>query len=192
VTSRRSPVAAGLAAALLLVLTAVAPVYAHAELVSSDPKDGAVLATPPTTITLTFSEGVVGKSSINLLAADGSTVATGGPAKDGDEIMALSNLALAAGAYTVQWTSVADDGDILRGTLAFTVEAASPEPSSAAPSASPTPTAPASASPTPAPSPSSAPAPTAAAGGDTLIPIIAALVLVGVVGYLVLRRNRAA
>jgi cobalamin biosynthesis Mg chelatase CobN len=34
--------------------------------------------------------------------------------------------------------------------------------------------------------------PAAASGADVLVPIVAALALVGVVGFLVLRRNRAA
>ena len=51
-----------LLAAALLALAAVSPVLGHAELVSSDPANKAVLDTPPTVITLTFDEGVVGKS----------------------------------------------------------------------------------------------------------------------------------
>ncbi len=38
---------------------------------------------------------------------------------------------LAAGDYSVEWVSIADDGDLLRGTVAFTVAAGS-SPSAAA------------------------------------------------------------
>jgi copper resistance protein C len=185
-----------LLAGVLLALAAVSPVLGHAELVSSDPADKAVLDTPPTVITLTFDEGVVGKSSFKLIGPGGDTIGTGGPANDGDDTMTLDGLALTPGPYTIEWTSVADDGDVERGTLTFTVNEPTPAPAtptpapsqaSSAPSAvpSPTPTT------TPVPSPSVAPVSTSSTT-DVLFPIIAALALIGVIGALLLRRNRAA
>src|SRR3954463_7741796 len=120
-----------LVAGALLALALVTPALGHAELVSSDPADKAVLDVPPAVITLTFDEGVVGKSSFKVIGPGGDTIGTGGPAKDGDTTMTLDGLALAPGAYAIEWTSVADDGDIERGTLSFTV----PEPTPAPPSA---------------------------------------------------------
>ena len=187
-----------LLAGALLAVAAVSPVLGHAELVSSDPANKAVLDTPPTVITLTFDEGVVGKSSFKLIGPGGDTVGTGGPAKDGDDTMTLDGLALTPGAYTIEWTSVADDGDVERGTLSFTVNEPTPAPAtptpapsqaSTAPSAAPSPTPTA----TPVPSPAVDPEPVATSSGtDVLFPIIAALALVGVIGALLLRRNRAA
>lgn len=187
-----------LLAGALLALAAVSPVLGHAELVSSDPANKAVLDTPPTVITLTFDEGVVGKSSFKLIGPGGDTVGTGGPAKDGDDTMTLDGLALTPGAYTIEWTSVADDGDVERGTLTFTVNEPTPAPAtptpapsqaSTAPSAAPSPTPTA----TPVPSPAVDPEPVATTSGtDVLFPIIAALALIGVIGALLLRRNRAA
>ena len=187
-----------LLAGALLALAAVSPVLGHAELVSSDPANKAVLDTPPTVITLTFDEGVVGKSSFKLIGPGGDTVGTGGPAKDGDDTMTLDGLALTPGAYTIEWTSVADDGDVERGTLTFTVNEPTPAPAtptpapsqaSTAPSASPSPTPTA----TPVPSPAVDPEPVATSSStDVLFPIIAALALIGVIGALLLRRNRAA
>ena len=187
-----------LLAGALLALAAVSPVLGHAELVSSDPADKAVLDPPPTVITLTFDEGVVGKSSFKLIGPAGDTVGTGGPAKDGDDTMTLDGLALTPGAYTIEWTSVADDGDVERGTLAFTVNEPTPAPAtptpapsqaSTAPTASPSPTPTA----TPVPSPAVDPEPVATSSStDVLFPIIAALALIGVIGALLLRRNRAA
>ena len=58
----------------------------------------------------------------------------------------------------------------------------------AAPSASPV----ATPSATPAPSPSADTTPVASGGTDVLLPIIAALAILGVVAYLVLRRGRTA
>ena len=139
-----------LLAGALLALAAVGPVLGHAELVSSDPADKAVLDTPPTVITLTFDEGVVGKSSFKLIGPGGDTIGTGGPAKDGDVTMTLDGLALAPGAYTIEWTSVADDGDVERGTLTFTVNEPTPAPATPTPAPSQASTAP-SAEPLPHP-----------------------------------------
>ena len=114
--------------------------------------------------------------------------------------MTLDGLALTPGAYTIEWTSVADDGDVERGTLSFTVTEPTPAPAtptpaaprataSTAPSAPPPPSA--AATPVPSPSVDPEPAPTSSST-DVLFPIIAALALVGVIGALLLRRNRAA
>ena len=115
------------AAALLLVAGLAGPALGHAELDTADPADKAVLQTPPTTITLTFTEDLdPSKSSFKLLAPDGSTVGTGGATAI--RTMSLDNLELAPGAYQIKWTSAsAADGDIERGELAFTV--AQPAPS---------------------------------------------------------------
>ncbi len=176
---------------VLMVLTLAAPVQAHAELVSSDPANKAVLATPPATITLTFSEDLdASKSSFKLLGPAGA-VGTGKVAGTATA-MSLEGLSLAPGDYTIEWTSMALDGDLLRGTLTFTVAASTPSggPSTAAPSTAPS--APPAASPaTPSPSPSADGA-IQAASGDATLPIIAALVIVGVVGLFVLRRSRRA
>ena len=100
---------------------------------------------------------------------------------------------LAPGAYEVRWTSIADDGDLLRGTVAFTVAPApspSPSPTASAASAAPTP------SETPIPSTAPTPLPSAAgtpagSGGDVILPIIIALVILGAGAvYLLTRRNR--
>ncbi len=190
-------------------LTAV-PVLAHADLVTSDPADKAVLAEPPTTVTLTFSEGLdASKSSFNLIGSDGTVLGTGKAGQDGATDMTLDGLALVPGAYGIKWTSVAEDGHVERGTLSFSVAEPTPAPAtqepttsaSAAPTAAatPTPAAPTNAAPTPAASPAaSAVAVTtgdqasAGSGSDVVLPLVVALILVAVVGAYVLRRSRAA
>jgi methionine-rich copper-binding protein CopC len=182
-------------AGALLALALVTPALGHAELVSSDPADKAILDVPPAVITLTFDEGVVGKSSFKVIGPGGDTIGTGGPAKDGDTTMTLDGLALAPGAYAIEWTSVADDGDIERGTLSFTVSEPTPAPPSATAEPSvetATPTASATAVASPTPAPSAATAPVSSSGSDVVLPIIVALALVAVVGAVVVRRNRAA
>jgi methionine-rich copper-binding protein CopC len=183
---------------LLLAFAAAAPVLGHAELDTSDPKDGAVLDTPPTTITLTFTEGLDASKSSFRVVLDGTDVATGKPDENGSEVMQATGLDLAPGDYVIRWTSAAEDGHLERGRLTFTVAEPTPPPASPTPAATdaasiaPTPTASASAEPTPAPSARAEPTPVSSSGSDILLPIIAALVIVGVVGYLVLRRGRTA
>jgi methionine-rich copper-binding protein CopC len=208
-TFQRLPPALALAAAVVVLLTAVVPVLAHADLVASDPADKAVLTDPPTKITLTFSEGLdKGKSSFKVIGSSG-TVGTGKPPKDGATTMSLDGLELGTGPWTIRWTSAAQDGHIARGTLTFFVAVVAPEPGTPAPSAAePTATpgalqpsasalAPAThaAAATPAaeatPAPSANPAaPATASEGNLILPIVVGLALVAVVGVLILRRSR--
>ena len=165
------------------------------------PEDGEVLTTPPTFVTLAFTEGLDAAKSSFRLVLDGTDVATGSASADGETTMSATDLTLEPGGYVIRWTAVAEDGHVERGRLTFTLEAPTPSPSptpelteaasasaSASPSASPvaTPTA------TPAPSPSAETTPVASGGTDVLLPIVAALAIVGVVAYLVLRRGRTA
>lgn len=191
------------AAATALALVLVAPVLAHADLVSSDPADKAVLATPPTTITLTFSETLgATKASFKLIGPSG-IVGTGKVGAD-PAGMVLDGLALDPGSYEIQWTSASTDGHLLRGTLTFTVAqptaaSSTPPPAlsqqpSGAPTAAASPSTPATssaASPAPAASPDPA-APASSSGADVVLPIIVALAAVAGIGVLVLRRSRRA
>ena len=217
-TTPRSIVGRPLIGALLALIAlglAAGPALAHAELDTADPADGAVLDTPPTTITLTFTERLEpGKSSFRLLLGDDNL---GVGEVTGPREMTLDDLTLGPGEYLIKWTSAsAADGDIERGQLTFTVEEppASVEPSESpaptpAPTASPTDsvtspapsatTAPVTPAPTvaaspapPTPAPSAAPTTPAASTSDVLLPIIVGLLLVGGVGAFVLRRSRGA
>ena len=183
----------------------------HAELDTADPADGAVLDTAPTSITLTFTERLdPSKSSFRLLDAGGDNLGTG--EATGPRRMTLDGLTLGPGEYLIKWTSAsADDGDIERGQLTFTVAEAAPTAPST-PSLTPNPTEkdsitpppPASATPAspaqtaaassvaPTPAPSAAPTSPAASTGDVLLPIVVGLLLVGGIGAFVLRRSRGA
>ena len=113
---RAGPLALVAALAALLVVGAI-PVLAHAELVSSDPADGAQLADPPTTVTLVFSEGLDASRSSFRLNKDGANIGVGTVAANGDTEMTLTGLALEPGDYLIRWTSAADDGHLERGQL---------------------------------------------------------------------------
>jgi copper resistance protein C len=196
-----------LPAAVLALLLMPSLVLAHAELETPTPKDKATVEGTPTEIAGTYSEEMnPDGSSLTLLGPDGSQVAKGGVDPADDKRMVITDLPeLAPGAYTVKSTTKsAEDGDIDRKEWTFTVEVApSPSPSlsptAAAPTVAPsaTPAAPtATAAPTAAPIETPAPSPSAdggttGSGGDVILPIIAAVVIVAAIaGYLFTRRDR--
>jgi len=176
-TIRSAPVAA-----VFLLLLSVSSVAAHAELVSSDPSDGATIETPYT-VTATFSEEFSADPEISFLRvqdAAGDTVASGGQSADDPLMMIVDVPALDPGVYTVRWqTTTADDNGVERGTFTFTVAATA--------TAAPTATA-------------AAPAPTATPGGstgaatgsnnDVLLALAIGVLIVGVLAFILVRRSR--
>jgi copper resistance protein C len=189
----------GLLRAALLILGVVAAMAlplsasAHSEFVSSTPADGDTVSGTPTEIVLTFSAALdPKKSSIVLIDASGSQIAKAGvdPAKK--TVMRMTPPTLDPGAYEIDWTSVATDGDLLRGKVHFTVEAPTPSPTpeaTAVPSISPSAVASPSPSPTPSPAPSAAPAPASGSGTDVILPILVAIIVIAALGARLLRRR---
>jgi methionine-rich copper-binding protein CopC len=186
----------GLVAVVVALLLALpAGVAAHAELETVSPADGATVTEMPTEIVMTFTEPLdPTKSSIVLAEVGNPPVLSGGEVSPTDpKKMTLPIAELAAGAYEVRWTSAsAADGDIERGTTHFTYSPPPPSPTdepSAPTSPSPTPSASPAPSPSasPLPSPSASTGPASASGGDVLLPILAALLVVGVLGAVLLR-----
>jgi methionine-rich copper-binding protein CopC len=187
------------AGALLLLLVLPTGVAAHSEFVSGTPENGATLQPGPIDIVAAFSATLKSTSRLELRDSSGQVVARG--AVDG-KTMRIGLEGIQPGAYEVRWVSVAEDGDILRSTenpdwkWTFTVVPVIPTkalPSVSAtvsgpatPSASPS----ASAATTAAPSASAPPgSPTGSSSSDALIPIVAALVVIALVGGLLLRRR---
>jgi copper transport protein len=120
-----------LAGTLLGVLLAGAtPASAHAVLTGSNPKDGAVVATAPKEVTLTFSEEIaMGDDSIRVLEPSGKRADTaevrdlgaGGAVTYG---VAL-HPGLPDGTYTVAWQAVSADSHPVSGAFTFAVGAPS-------------------------------------------------------------------
>jgi len=166
---------AGIAVALALLVLGPAAVLAHASLVTSDPANGATLAASPATITATFAEAFdTTRSSMQLLGPGGATLAANQPATASTAVsMTISGFGtLAAGTYSVRWTTITpDDNGIERGTFAFTVAAAASGASAAA-------------------SPGAAGGSASGGAGDVAIPLVAlaALLVVGLAWFL--RRSR--
>ncbi|MFF4327893.1 copper resistance protein CopC [Streptomyces sp. NPDC001591] len=119
-----------LAALLAALFTAASPATAHAALTASDPKDGAVVATAPAQVTLSFSEEVaMGDDSIRVMDPQGKRVDTGELRNmcSGSVIRYGTALhsGLPDGTYTVAWQAVSADSHPVSGAFTFSVGAPS-------------------------------------------------------------------
>lgn len=179
--SRVRTTAAALGAGLALALVA-APAYAHDELKSSSPADGATLATPPQQVVLTFEEAPVSLGAQVVVTGPDGPVSSGAPRLAGDEVVADVQPSAPAGRYTVQWRVTSDDGHPVSGTFAFTAQAAAAGTSPSAAAGTPV-------------APTASTAPAEAPRREPLIPSwgwIAAGVIVIVAAIRLNRRSAAA
>ncbi|MFF6775736.1 copper resistance CopC/CopD family protein [Streptomyces sp. NPDC012637] len=119
------------AAALLGALLATAgPASAHAALTGSDPQDGAVVATAPKEVNLTFSEQVaMSDDSIRVLDPSGKRVDTGEIRDLCSGSVVRYGVALLPGlpdgTYTVAWQTVSADSHPVAGAFTFSIGAPS-------------------------------------------------------------------
>jgi copper transport protein len=132
---RRPPAAVALLAALIsllsgLVLAGASPASAHAALTASDPRNGAVVATAPEEVTLTFSERIVmGDGSIRVLDPGGKRADEGAPRDLTSAGVVRYGVQLHSGlpdgTYTVAWQAVSADSHPVSGAFTFSVGAPS-------------------------------------------------------------------
>ena len=121
-------VVCGLLAGAALVLAGAAPSTAHAALVGSDPKAGAVVRTAPKQVSLTFSEAVaVDHGSLRVLDPEGQRVSTGAVSSVGSDTyrVRLRSGDLPRGTYTVAYQVVSADSHPVAGAFTFSVGAPS-------------------------------------------------------------------
>jgi methionine-rich copper-binding protein CopC/putative copper export protein len=118
---------------LLAALAGAGPTLAHANLVSSVPGVGSVVATSPAQIRIVFSEPIeaLGTSADVLDAVGHAVVAEAGAPDPADPYALVIPIPpLDDGAYTVQWRSLsAADGHVTQGFFTFAVGAGSVLPS---------------------------------------------------------------
>ena len=111
---------ASLARLTLISLFVAGAAHAHAHLVTSTPTEGSVLGTPPTALTLTFSEAAR-VTALSVQREQEPKV----PIHELPTVTAVTATiglpALSAGAYTVSWRVVAADGHVMSSQLHFTV-----------------------------------------------------------------------
>ncbi|WP_410607990.1 copper resistance protein CopC [Amycolatopsis sp. lyj-109] len=175
--------------ALSGVLLMAGPASAHTELKSSSPAEGASLAAPPRKIELTFEEPVtLQQDPISVTGPDGAKWTVGTPAVVDAVITAPVTPAGPAGAYTLTYKVVSDDGDKVTAAVHFTLTAPVSSSSAAATSAAAVPATATSAT-------SATPAPASEIGGSVpawvwiLVAVVVVLAAV-VVALRLLRRPR--
>lgn len=121
--------------AVIVTLGGTATAWAHTEITSSQPADGATLRKAPAAVVLTFSEAPLDTGlAVVATGPQGRTPLDATVA--GGEVVAPWPRDLPAGGYRVAYRVVADDGHPIEGSLSFTVQG-----SSSAPATSPSPTA---------------------------------------------------
>jgi methionine-rich copper-binding protein CopC len=175
--------AAPVVLALAVWLVAIFPVVAHSELVSSTPAAGStVTSAPGTSIVLSFSEALKSGSKADVVGPGGATIGTATvDPSDNTNLTWSPPTSLPPGSYTIRWTSIATDGDVLRGTIPFTVAAASAAPSAATATAAPS---------AATPAPSATPGDVSAAGIGAIVPVVAALLVIGLLALILLSNRR--
>lgn len=103
-----------------LVLGSV-PAYAHAALVSTDPGDGARIATAPTKVTLTFNENVATPAFVVVTAPDGTRVKSGKVTVLDHTVSASLAATDMKGTYTLSYRVVSADSHPVEGSSTFDV-----------------------------------------------------------------------
>jgi copper transport protein len=120
---RRALVCAALLAVVGFLFAS--PASAHAELVATDPANGAQLAEAPDEVTLTFTESInLLEGGIRLIDSVGATVPTPEPVVDGHTVNWEMPRDLPDGSYTVTWKLVSSDGHPVAGAFSFGIGAA--------------------------------------------------------------------
>lgn len=115
--------------ALLLGCVAVAsfalpaePVSAHAQVLTISPPNGAVLASPPATVAVSFNEPVDASAKVQLLDATGKLVpAALTAAKTLDAFTLRPNKPLTKGLYALRFSVVSADGHVVSAASSFQV-----------------------------------------------------------------------
>src|SRR5208337_4140309 len=109
-------------ASLVLIAGFVAPVFAHANLIRSDPPANSVLASSPHQVTLYFTEQLEPKlSGASVYDSTGKEVDTGYSVSPTDATILIVRLpTLPSGVYTVAWHAIsAVDGHHTSGSFSF-------------------------------------------------------------------------
>ncbi len=110
---------------LFALVIGVAPVFAHAGLLKSNPEANASLPRPPVQIELFFSEALESSfSSITVLNSDGASVDSNDSRVDAADStrMTVSLRSIPDGVYTVSWKALsAVDGHLTTGSFPFAV-----------------------------------------------------------------------
>lgn len=111
-----------LALALLLALLVPAQAWAHAQLLSTDPADNAVLASSPQALHLYFNEPVT-PLAMSLIGSDGVSTDLLAATTGGETVTVTLPEAGYQGTQVLSWRVVSTDGHPIGGSLVFSVGA---------------------------------------------------------------------
>ncbi|WP_436529198.1 copper resistance CopC family protein [Actinoplanes sp. HUAS TT8] len=128
-------------AAMVAVLVPAAPAFAHNPLVEAVPAKNSTVKTAPAAVKLTFLEKLNG-FKVTVTGPDGAAAGGSEPKVSGKTAEVTFADPLGNGKYTVAYQLTADDGDVVKGSYTFTVDAPvtatiSAEPASEAPTSAP-------------------------------------------------------
>jgi copper transport protein len=106
-----------------LVLATASPASAHAQLIGSDPADGALVQEAPETVTLSFNEPVrLTPQEITVYDAEGRPVPSSARVLGTDVLVELDEPdTLGRGTFVIGWFVVSADGHPISGSLSFSV-----------------------------------------------------------------------
>ncbi len=114
-----------LVGAIALSVAAALPASAHDVLTGSDPADGAVLKTAPTTVTLTFDQTVQNFEPVmTVTGPNGNQFQTGSTEVRDNTVSTAVAGSGPAGRYTVGYRVVSADGHPVTGSVSYTLDPA--------------------------------------------------------------------
>ena len=113
---------AGIALVGVVLVAWAGPASAHAQLETTAPAAGAVLAEPPSDVRLSFSEPVeISLGAVRVYDSNADRVDDGGARNDGGDTVVQPLGDLADGSYVVTWRVVSTDGHPVHGAFTFQV-----------------------------------------------------------------------
>jgi copper transport protein len=112
---------------LILVAGHPAAALAHATLIASDPPDGAVLASAPAMLSLSFNEPVE-PTAVRMIDGAGAASVVTRIGRNGANLILNPPSTLGEGAHVVSWRVVSADGHPVGGSLTFWIGARSDAP----------------------------------------------------------------
>ena len=117
--------------ALFAAAAAAPAAWAHARVVSTTPRDGAVLASAPSQVTIRFDETVRVQGGTVVVANRGKRSVVAREVRSRGSTVVIPLRKLRDGDYTVRWRVLSDDGHIVGGVFAFAVGAGRASPTAA-------------------------------------------------------------
>ncbi|WP_049824028.1 copper resistance protein CopC [Bradyrhizobium sp. WSM2254] len=112
---------------LLLTVTGAGQALAHAALVSTSPRDGAIVAGQPSELTLAFTEPV-SPITLKLIGPDGSASILERSALRDKTLVVTPPTGLRDGTHVLSWRVISEDGHPVSGSVLFSIGAPTATP----------------------------------------------------------------